>query len=74
MGLPTLLTIATMSASIACRLGIAAYGFSPFALDALELRTVHAPDERISLTTLDQGVETMTRVVRALVLSAAGAQ
>jgi len=54
--------------------GIAAYGFSPFALDALELRTVHAPDERISLATLDKGVETMTRVVRALVFPTPGAQ
>ncbi len=48
--------------------GIAAYGFSPFALDALLLRTLHAPDERIALATLDAGVETMTRVVRALTL------
>ena len=49
--------------------GIAAYGFSPFALDGLLLRTVHAPDERIPLAALDRGVETMIRVVRALVLA-----
>jgi acetylornithine deacetylase/succinyl-diaminopimelate desuccinylase-like protein len=49
--------------------GIAAYGFSPFALDGLLLRTVHAPDERIPLATLDRGVETMIRVVRALALA-----
>jgi acetylornithine deacetylase/succinyl-diaminopimelate desuccinylase-like protein len=46
--------------------GIAAYGFSPFALDGLELRTVHAPDERIPMTVFDRGVATMIRVVRAL--------
>ncbi len=49
--------------------GIAAYGFSPFALDGLLLRTVHAPDERIPLVTLERGVETMIRVVRALALA-----
>lgn len=54
--------------------GIAAYGFSPFALDALLLRTLHAPDERISLATFDAGVETMIRVVRALTLAEPGAR
>lgn len=46
--------------------GIAAYGVSPFALDGLTLRTVHAPDERIPLAVFDQGVATMSRIVRAL--------
>ncbi|MEO8275933.1 MAG: M20/M25/M40 family metallo-hydrolase [Thermoanaerobaculia bacterium] len=49
--------------------GIPAYGLSPFALDADELRTVHAPDERIALEAFDRGVERMVRVVRALVLA-----
>lgn len=49
--------------------GIAAYGVSPFALDALALRTIHAPDERMPLATLERGVETMIRVVRALVVA-----
>lgn len=49
--------------------GIAAYGLSPFALDGLALRTVHAPDERIPLAVLDRGVATMIRAVRALVLA-----
>ncbi len=69
---PAFISAFTDSRSFRAR-GIAAYGFSPFALDALELRTVHAPDERISLVTLDRGVETMTRVVRALVFSPTGA-
>lgn len=46
--------------------GIAAYGLSPFALDGLTLRTVHAADERIPLAVFDRGVATMSRVVRAL--------
>jgi acetylornithine deacetylase/succinyl-diaminopimelate desuccinylase-like protein len=49
--------------------GIAAYGFSPFALDALQLRGIHAPDERIGLAAFERGVVTMTRAVRALLLS-----
>lgn len=49
--------------------GIAAYGLQPFALDGLTLRTVHAPDERIPLTVLESGVETMRRVLRALALA-----
>ena len=36
-------------------------------LDARELLTVHAADERISLTAFGRGVETMKSVVRALV-------
>jgi acetylornithine deacetylase/succinyl-diaminopimelate desuccinylase-like protein len=46
--------------------GIAAYGFSPFPIDAVELLTVHARDERISIAAFDRGVATMRRVVRAL--------
>jgi len=47
--------------------GIAAYGFSPFELEAIELLRVHGPDERIPVATFDAGVERMKRVVRALV-------
>lgn len=46
--------------------GIPAYGVSPFALDGAELRTVHAPEERIPLAVFDRGVETMIRIVRRL--------
>lgn len=46
--------------------GIPAYGVSPFALDGAELRTVHAPEERIPLAVFDRGVETMIRVVRRI--------
>ena len=46
--------------------GIPAYGFSPFALEAIELLTVHARDERISVAELDRGVAVMKAVLRAL--------
>ncbi|MGE0638745.1 MAG: M20/M25/M40 family metallo-hydrolase [Thermoanaerobaculia bacterium] len=47
--------------------GIPAYGLSPFTFDALELLTVHAPDERISLAAFDRGVARMKGLVRDLV-------
>ena len=51
--------------------GIAAYGISPFALEALDVRRVHGPDERIPLATFDAGVRRMTRLVLDLVGAAA---
>jgi len=50
--------------------GIAAYGVSPFELEALDLRRVHGPDERIPLAAFDAGVKRMKRLVAALVTSA----
>ncbi|HEX9798902.1 MAG TPA: M20/M25/M40 family metallo-hydrolase [Thermoanaerobaculia bacterium] len=47
--------------------GIAAYGFSPFEIEALEMRRVHGADERIALDRFADGVERMRRVVRELV-------
>lgn len=47
--------------------GIAAYGLSPFALEAADSGSVHGPDERIPLDVFDQGVERMKKIVRALV-------
>ncbi len=47
--------------------GIAAYGVSPFELEAADLATVHGPDERIPLEVFARGVERMKRIVRALV-------
>jgi acetylornithine deacetylase/succinyl-diaminopimelate desuccinylase-like protein len=47
--------------------GVPAYGFSPFELEAIEMRRVHGPDERIPLDRFDAGVARMRRVVRALV-------
>lgn len=48
--------------------GIAAYGVTPFALEATELLTVHAPNERISLAAFDRGVARMKELVAALVV------
>ncbi len=45
--------------------GIAAYGFSPFALEPQDLLGIHGADERIPLRELDRGIERMRRVVRA---------
>lgn len=47
--------------------GVAAYGFSPFFVEAEPMRGVHGPDERIPLAAFDRGVERMKRVVRSLV-------
>jgi len=46
--------------------GVPAYGFSPFELEAIEMRRVHGPDERIPLDRFDAGVARMRQVVRAL--------
>ena len=64
--MPLLIPAATDSRFFRAR-GIAAYGFSPFAIDARELRTVHDVDERLALAAFDHGVGTMKSVVRALV-------
>ncbi len=45
--------------------GIAAYGVSPFLLDAEEAAGVHAADERIPLAELDRGVERLRLMVEA---------
>ena len=62
---PAFIPAFTDSRSFRAR-GIADYGLSPFALDGLALRGVHAPDERIPLAVFERGVATMIRVVRAL--------
>ena len=46
--------------------GVAAYGFSPFWVEAEPMRGVHGPDERIPLDAFDRGVERMRRVVESL--------
>lgn len=46
--------------------GIAAYGFSPFALDGSVLAAIHGPNERMPEHELSRGIERMRRVVRAL--------
>ena len=47
-------------------LGIASYGFVPFALDEHDQRTVHGIDERVSIENLTQGVRRLLLVLRAL--------
>ncbi len=44
--------------------GIAAYGFSPFAINAQDLRGVHADDESLPVDAFLRGVETMRRILR----------
>jgi acetylornithine deacetylase/succinyl-diaminopimelate desuccinylase-like protein len=46
--------------------GVAAYGFSPFALDAESMRGIHAADESLEVKAFDDGVATYTRLVQAL--------
>lgn len=46
--------------------GIAAYGFSPFALQGSDLAGIHAADERIPLAELDLGIDRTKRLVRHL--------
>lgn len=45
--------------------GIAAYGFSPFALGAADTQGIHAVDESIDLAVFERGVHTMVDVVLA---------
>jgi acetylornithine deacetylase/succinyl-diaminopimelate desuccinylase-like protein len=48
--------------------GIPAYGFSPFILAGEEVRGIHGPDESIPLAKFRDGLATMTKVVRSLVV------
>ncbi len=43
--------------------GIAAYGFSPFAVGLGDAQGVHGVDERLSTRVFEAGVETMIGVV-----------
>jgi len=45
--------------------GVPAYGFSPFILDSVVTRSVHARDERIPIEAFDAGVGRMTDLVAA---------
>lgn len=45
--------------------GVIAYGFQPFPIDFYQSRTIHAPDERVTLDYFTTGVEVMRRVVLA---------
>jgi acetylornithine deacetylase/succinyl-diaminopimelate desuccinylase-like protein len=47
--------------------GVAAYGFSPFVIDGLDLMGIHGADEKIPVASFLEGVERMVRVVRACV-------
>ncbi len=49
------------------RRGIAAYGFSPFAINAQDARGVHADNESLPLDAFLRGVETMSRILRLYV-------
>jgi acetylornithine deacetylase/succinyl-diaminopimelate desuccinylase-like protein len=46
-------------------LGITSYGYSPFVFGATELTGIHGNDERISITNVKQGVETMFQLLEA---------
>lgn len=46
--------------------GIAAYGFSPFALAGPDLAGIHAADERIPLSELDRGIDRTKELLRNL--------
>ncbi len=59
---PTMINAITDARFLRAR-GIAAYGFSPFALEAADLRGIHAVDEQIPLDVFADGVEAMWRVV-----------
>ena len=48
------------------RMGIPAYGFSPFRLEGEDGRGVHGPNESIGLEVFEHGVEQMKAVVHAL--------
>ncbi len=46
--------------------GISAYGFIPVAVDNAQRKSVHAHDERITVTELEQGVRRMVRLLHLL--------
>jgi acetylornithine deacetylase/succinyl-diaminopimelate desuccinylase-like protein len=45
--------------------GIAAYGFSPFAIDSPDLQGIHAPNEYIRPAAFQRGIETLRRLLEA---------
>ncbi len=47
--------------------GIPAYGFSPFAINAEDLRGIHARDEAVPVDAFLRGIETMHRILRLYV-------
>ncbi len=47
--------------------GVAAYGFSPFAINAQDSRGVHGEDESLPLDAFLRGIETMRRILRLYV-------
>ena len=47
--------------------GIPAYGFSPFSINAEDLRGIHARDESIPVDAFLRGIETLLRVLRIYV-------
>lgn len=49
--------------------GIAAYGFSPFAIEGPDLAGIHAPNEYIRVDDFLRGVETTRRVLEAYVFA-----
>lgn len=62
---PTILTGWTES-SLLRPLGIQAYGFEPYAIDAAENRRVHGDDERISVANVQRGAEIFYALVKEL--------
>ena len=62
--IPTFLTGTTDSRFFRAR-GIPAYGFSPFAVDAGDLKGIHGTDESIPVDEFLRGIETMRRVLAA---------
>ena len=68
---PTFITGTTDSRFFRQR-GIAAYGFSPFAINAGDLKGIHSENERVPVGAFLRGVEMMRRVLR-LCVGASGA-
>lgn len=62
--IPTFLTGTTDSRFFRAR-DIPAYGFSPFAVDAGDLKGIHGPNESIPVDEFLRGIETMRRVLLA---------
>lgn len=66
--IPTFLPGTTDSRYFRAR-GIAAYGFSPFAIDGADLGGIHAPNEYIRVDDFLRGVETTRRLLEAYALA-----
>jgi acetylornithine deacetylase/succinyl-diaminopimelate desuccinylase-like protein len=47
-------------------MGLQAYGFSPFILDAGEWRRVHGNDERVSVDNIVQGARIYTEMLETV--------